>query len=149
MKDTATYLDATLKDVQALWPADAVAAPISGRPTTTSATTYLLDDDDPPPSTSGGSRVLRLLGPFDPYLQLRDRDLLVADAARRKVLWPTIGRPGAIVLDGEIVGTWRPKSSKGRKGSQGTVSLTIDLWAKGTKPVRSLIDEQAPLATCR
>jgi hypothetical protein len=55
---------------------------------------------------------VRLLGPFDPYLQARDRALLVPDTAVQKALWPVLGRPGAVLLDGEIAGMWRTKSTK-------------------------------------
>jgi hypothetical protein len=67
-----------------------------------------------------------LLGPFDPYLQLRDRPLLVADEARRKDLWRTLGRPGALLHRGEVAGTWRPRTS-GR-------SLTVAMAAWGRLP---------------
>ena len=80
---------------------------------------------------------MRLLGPFDPYLQLRDRELLAPTAAHRKELWPTIGRPGAVVVDGEILGTWRPRT----KGDQLTVQLTP--WRRPTRQVRALIDGEA------
>ncbi len=65
---------------------------------------------------------MRLVGPHDPYLQLCDGELLIADEARRKILWPVLGRPGAIVADGEVAGTWRPRAS-GRK-----LTVRIDPW---------------------
>jgi len=39
--------------------------------------------------------ITRLLGPFDLFLQAKDRSVLVADPARAKALWPVLGRPGA------------------------------------------------------
>jgi len=51
---------------------------------------------------------VRLLPPHDPYLQARDRDLLVAERDRQRLVWRTIGNPGAILVDGEIAGVWRP-----------------------------------------
>jgi hypothetical protein len=78
-----------------------------------------------------------LLGPFDPYLQLRDRELLVDDATRRKDLWRTLGRPGSIVFDGEVVGTWRPKTA-GKK-----LTVLADLWQDLSRAQRQELDEQA------
>lgn len=51
----------------------------------------------------------RLLPSGDPYYLLwnADRDLLVPDAARRAELWTTRVWPGAVLVGGEIVGTWR------------------------------------------
>ena len=45
----------------------------------------------------------RLLGPFDLFLQARDRTTLVPDAARAKALWPVLGRPGAVLVDGDLI----------------------------------------------
>ncbi|HEX6655152.1 MAG TPA: crosslink repair DNA glycosylase YcaQ family protein [Candidatus Limnocylindria bacterium] len=52
---------------------------------------------------------VRLLPSGDPYYLLwaADREFLVADAARRGALWTTRVWPGALLLDGEIAGTWR------------------------------------------
>ena len=60
----------------------------------------------------------------DPYLQLQDRALLVPDEAHRKDLWRVLGRPGAIVHDGEIVGTWRPRATAK------TFRLTAMAWRR-------------------
>ena len=65
--------------------------------------------DVPEPAETAG--LVRLLGPFDLWLQARDRDLVVPDRSRHKALWPTIGRPGAVLVGVELVGTWRPKAS--------------------------------------
>ena len=51
----------------------------------------------------------RLLPSGDTYYLLwgRDRELLVADDACRDDLWTSRVWPGAVLADGEIVGTWR------------------------------------------
>jgi hypothetical protein len=51
----------------------------------------------------------RLLPAGDPYFLLwgPDRELLVADARRRPELWTSRVWPGAVLIDGEVVGTWR------------------------------------------
>ncbi len=84
---------------------------------------------------SGGG--VRLVGPYDPYVQLRDRELLVADEARRKDLWRVLGRPGAIVADGEVIGTWRPRAS-GRR-----LTVRIEPWATLSSRDRAAVEEQA------
>jgi hypothetical protein len=51
----------------------------------------------------------RLLPSGDTYflLQGADRELLVPSAIRRRALWTTRVWPGAVLANGEIVGTWR------------------------------------------
>lgn len=65
----------------------------------------------------------RLLPPHDPYLQQRDRAILVPQWERRRELWRASGSPGAVLCDGEIVGTWRPRK-------RGT-TLRLDVRAYG------------------
>ncbi|WP_157248164.1 winged helix DNA-binding domain-containing protein [Nonomuraea typhae] len=55
---------------------------------------------------------VRLLPPHDPYLQARDRQVLLPDRDRRKALWRTIGGPGAVLVDGDIRAVWRPKTRR-------------------------------------
>jgi len=52
---------------------------------------------------------VRLLPSGDPYFLLwgADRQLLVPDAAHRAKLWTSRVWPGAVLVDGELVGTWR------------------------------------------
>jgi hypothetical protein len=132
----AGYLDAPVRTVRRRWPQDTVVVMLDGA----SREVLTADDDalrDPPP-TDG----VRLLGAFDPWLQARDRELLVADAPRRKALWPTLGRPGAVLAGHEVVGTWRPRSSGA------TLQLLVEIWDGGELPAG--IDDQAErLATHR
>lgn len=55
----------------------------------------------------------RLLPPRDPYTQLRDRSTIV-DEHHHRAVWRTTGDPGTMLVDGEIVGTWRARKN-GRK----------------------------------
>ncbi|WP_305094336.1 winged helix DNA-binding domain-containing protein [Prescottella sp. R16] len=130
-KIVAAYLDAPVKDVKAHWPGDVTDVSIDGE----AASILTADVDallDPPADTS-----VRLLGPFDPYLQLKDRELLVPDEASRKDLWRPLGRPGAVAVGDEIVGSWRPRTS----GRKFTVEVTP--WQNLTAKVRTGVDEQA------
>lgn len=100
----AAYLDAPVAEVRAHWPGDAEPADVEGQ------RRWVLPGGPPGDPVRG----TRLLAPFDPFLQTRDRELLVPDAARRKELWPTLGRPGAVLVDGEPAGVWRPRAAGGR-----------------------------------
>jgi hypothetical protein len=63
--------------------------------------------------SAGPAPVVRLLPPSDPWLQSRDREVLVPDAALRKAIWRPIGSPGVVLAGVEVVGVWRTKQ-KGR-----------------------------------
>ena len=52
-----------------------------------------------------GDRLL-LLGPHDPYLDLRDRDTVLPDKALQRQIWKTVGNPGAVLLGGRVAGLW-------------------------------------------
>ncbi len=126
----SAYVDAPVKDVQAHWPDDAVGVTVGGEQR------WLLSGDEAALG-SGPAKAVRLLGPFDLFLQGRDRQLLVEDPARSKALWPVLGRPGAVLVDGEIAGTWRPRKS-GRN-----LTVTVEAWSRITKPVRAAVQHQA------
>lgn len=129
-KLVAGYLDAPVRDVESRWPEDAVEVSVDGERRWGLAADVDRLATDPPALT-------HLLGPFDLFLQARDRTLLVGDRAAGKSLWPAIGRPGAVLDGGEIVGTWRPRKA----GSALTVA--IDLWTPPTDALRRRITEQA------
>jgi hypothetical protein len=114
----ADYLDAPVRDVKQRWPSEAVEVLVGAQKR------WLLAADLEALSTarSDPGRV-RLLSPFDLFLQAKDRDLLVPDADRRKELWVVLGRPGAVLVGSEVVGTWRPRTS-GR-----SLRLYVDAWA--------------------
>jgi len=65
--------------------------------------------------------VVRLLPPLDPFIQARDKGLLVPDKVRQKEVWKIIGNPGVLLADGEIAATWRTKAT-GRKRLDFTIS---------------------------
>jgi hypothetical protein len=129
-KDVADYLDAPLKDVKALWPDDVIEVIVG------SELRSLLAADEKA-LESADAKGTRLLGPFDLFLQARDRATLVADTAHAKELWPVLGRPGAVLVDGELVGTWRPRKS-GRK-----FTVAVQPWHKLSDATRKAITEQA------
>jgi hypothetical protein len=112
----AGYLDAPVADVKARWPEDAVEVSLDGERRWLLAADVERLGEVAPAGT-------RLLAPFDLYLQARDRPLLVSDADRAKDLWRTLGRPGGVLSDGEIAGTWRARKAGG------SLTVSVALWA--------------------
>ncbi|MEU8217761.1 winged helix DNA-binding domain-containing protein [Micromonospora taraxaci] len=129
-KQVADYLDAPVKDVKALWPRDVVEVTVDGE------VRSLLAADEQALESADGTGT-RLLGPYDLFLQAKDRATLVPDAARAKELWPVLGRPGAVLVDGELVGTWRPRKS-GR-----TFTVAVHPWQRLSGATRDAITAQA------
>jgi len=71
---------------------------------------WILTADEPAFRSRGGPAAsARLLPSGDAYFLLwgADRDLLVPAADHRRELWTPRVWPGAVLVDGEIVGTWR------------------------------------------
>ena len=86
---------------------------------------------------------VRLLPPRDPYTQARDRETLL-DRKYHRAVWTTVGDPGTVLVDGEITGTWRPRT-RGRQ-------LTITVKSFAAVPDRhrtSLRDEAECVALLR
>ncbi|GAA4808697.1 crosslink repair DNA glycosylase YcaQ family protein [Actinomycetospora chlora] len=81
--------------------------------------------------------VVRLLPPLDPILQARDREVHAPDETLRKELYKIIGNPGALLADGEIVGTWRPRAS-GKK-----LTLELSPVVPLAPDVRARLDDEA------
>jgi winged helix DNA-binding protein len=93
---------------------------------------------EPPGSTAAA----RLLPSGDPYFlsQGAERELLVPGADRRAALWTPRVWPGAVLVAGEIVGTWR----------RADTAFTIDLWRRLSGQERDAVVAEAesmPLAS--
>jgi len=131
----ASFLDAPLAYVEARWPSDAREVDLDG------ARRWLLRGDlaelAAVAATPEDAGPVRLLGPFDLFLQARDRDLLVPGTGRHRGLWPTLGRPGAVLAGAEIVGTWRPRAS-GRR-----LRILLDPWVPWGEPLCDAVAEQS------
>jgi hypothetical protein len=129
-KHVADYLDAPLRDVKARWPDDVIDVTV-GRETRS-----LLAADEKA-LESADAKSTRLLGPFDLFLQARDRATVVDDTAHAKQLWPVLGRPGAVLVDGELVGTWRPRQSRN------ALTVAVRPWHTLSGATRNAVTEQA------
>lgn len=97
---------------------------------------WILTSDEP--MLRGPARptaAARLLPSGDPYFLLQgpDRELLVPGATHRAMLWTPRVWPGAVLVDGEIVGTWR--RAKG--------VLTIQPWRRLSAEQRDAVEAEA------
>jgi hypothetical protein len=127
----AGYLEARRADVEQAWPDDLVEVRVDG------SSAWLPTEVEQQLAAPRDPDVVRLLGAFDPYLQARDRDLIVPDKAVHKALWPVLGRPGAVFVDGEVAGTWRPKAS-GKK-----LTVAVEEFAPLPPPVIDQLEAEA------
>jgi hypothetical protein len=77
----------------------------------------------------------RLLPSGDAYflLQGRQRELLVDDARHRSALWTSRVWPGALLVDGAVVGTWRRAEHL----------LTIQPWCRLSPTQRAAVEAEA------
>jgi hypothetical protein len=97
---------------------------------------WILSSDEPAfrsaPSTPAPAR---LLPSGDAYflLQGRQRELLVADERQRSALWTSRVWPGAVMVDGEIVGTWRRAEHV----------LTVQPWRRLSPAQRDPVEAEA------
>lgn len=139
-KHVAEYIDAPVKTVLKHWPEDVERVAVAGADTAAEQRWMLAADVSALKGVSEAHDV-RLLGSHDLFLQARDHHLLVPDAARHRGLWPTLGRPGAVLRGHEVVGTWRPRSSGSKLG------LSVETWAD--VPQRELEEQAARLAEHR
>ena len=106
---------------------------LDGRPTWLHAED--LDRFVSPPMPSG----VRLLPPYDAYLDQRDRATLVPDESLHRRVWKILGNPGVVLADGHLVGLWRPQK-KGRR-----LVVTVETLAPVSRTVRAEVEGEAAL----
>lgn len=75
---------------------------------------YLLAEDEAAFESPPAPRGTRLLGPGDPLLNARDREVLARDEGMRKKIWRPVGSPGVVLHDGRLAGLWRARK-QGRR----------------------------------
>jgi hypothetical protein len=97
---------------------------------------WLLAEDEPAmraPATAPATA--RLLPSGDPYFLLdgKERDLLVTRADQRKRLWTSRVWPGALLVEGEIRGTWRRAHH----------TVRIETWERLSRARRDAVEAEA------
>jgi winged helix DNA-binding protein len=96
---------------------------------------WILSRDEPAFRAPSEASAVRLLPSGDAYylLQGADRELLVPEAENRDRLWTSRVWPGAVLLDGEIIGTWRRKQA----------AMTIEPWLRLSPEERAAVEAEA------
>jgi len=78
------------------------------------------------------AEVVRLLPAGDPYLSSADRALMVPQPRFRSELWPKSVWPGALLANGELVGTWRRQVGR----------VTVQAWRSLEREVKDAVAEE-------
>jgi hypothetical protein len=97
---------------------------------------WILSRDEPLfRAAPGPAAPARLLPSGDTWflLQGADRELLVPNESQRRALWTSRVWPGALLVEGETVGTWR------RAGHV----LTIQPWRRLSRAQRDAVEAEA------
>jgi hypothetical protein len=98
---------------------------------------WILSPDEPTLRAAPGPVApARLLPSGDAYLLLlqgADRELMVPDPDRRRALWTPRVWPGGLLVDGEVVGTWR----------RADAAMTIQPWRPLSRGERDAVAAEA------
>ncbi|MCO1599124.1 winged helix DNA-binding domain-containing protein [Micromonospora sp. RHAY321] len=130
--DAAGFLGCAVTELRRVWPAGLAEVRVDGR------AAWLPADALDALTGAPAPRLVRLLPPGDPFLAGRDRDLLVPEREHQRQLWRAIGNPGALLADGEVVGTWRA-----RQAGKGRLELTVSPWSPLSGRLRREVDAEA------
>jgi hypothetical protein len=97
---------------------------------------WILTRDEPTfRATPGPVAPARLLPSGDAYFLLQgdDREILVPNADRRRALWTPRVWPGGLLVEGELVGTWRRAHE----------TVTIQTWRPLSRAAREAVGAEA------
>jgi hypothetical protein len=104
---------------------------------TPSGDAWILGEDEPsirePPGPAAPARLLPSGDAYTLGMTAEDRALLVPDADRRRELWTPRVWPGAVLVAGSVVGTWR--RAQGR--------LTVQAWQRLSRAAREAVVAEA------
>jgi hypothetical protein len=116
---------------------DALARSLTAVRTPIGDAWILSRDEEELRAAPGPAAAARLLPSGDAYylLQGADRKLLVPNPARRAALWTSRVWPGAVLVNGEIAGTWRRAQEK----------LSIETWRTFTRAERTAVEAEAAM----
>lgn len=104
---------------------------------TPSGDAWILGRDEPtvrePPAPTAPTRLLPSGDAYTLGITSEDRALLVPDASQRRELWTPRVWPGALLVAGKVVGTWR--RAQGR--------VTIQTWQRLSRAAREAVLSEA------
>jgi hypothetical protein len=104
---------------------------------TPSGDAWMLARDEPtirePPTPPAGARLLPSGDAYTLGITSEDRALLVPDAGRRRDLWTPRVWPGALLVAGKVVGTWRRAER----------TVTIQAWQQLSRAARDAVLAEA------
>ena len=106
------WLGCSRQQAQRLW--DAAADEME--PVTVSGKiSYMLtaDMDNLRQGERSGDRLM-LLGAHDPYLDIRDKSVLLESKDLHAAVWKTVANPGVVLKGGRIVGIWKPRTQENK-----------------------------------
>ncbi len=98
---------------------------------------WLLRCDQKPFSSPPEPDSARLLPVQDPFLQQRDRPTLLPEETARRKLWQPVRGPGGVLVDGEIVGTWRARTKRS------LLEVTVEPFGRLSQSTREAIEAEA------
>ncbi|MFD8660943.1 DNA glycosylase AlkZ-like family protein [Streptomyces globisporus] len=129
--EVAAFLGTRPTAIRTVWPEGLVEVSVD------SASGWLPESEGDALRGAPRADTVRLLPPGDPFLQARDRSLLLPEKDRQKELWRAIGGPGAVLAGSDIVGTWRARAS-GRR-----VEVTVTGFDALSAAVRRALETEA------
>lgn len=105
---------------------------------------WMLEDDLASLRRPRSAEDVRLLPPNDPFLQLRDREIVAPEVTVRKRMWRPVGNPGLVLVEGHPMALWRPEVRKG------TFVVNLEPVARlSSTTLRNIGDAAARLAPWR
>lgn len=145
--DLAALVGTSVRALRPALPEDLVPVEVDGRKVLATPSLLVLLADAAVEERAAAT--VRLLPPGDPWLQSRDRELTVPDAARRKDVWRILGNPGAVLAGTEVVGTWRAKAGPRRAGGRRDDVTVTPAGALDDGVLAALEDEARRVALAR
>lgn len=80
---------------------------------------------------------LILLGPHDPYLDIKDRTVILENKSLHPLVWKTVANPGVVLKGGRIIGIWKTKTLKNK------LDLSIRLLEPLSVPEQKMLKDLA------